>query len=331
LIEAAFRPGATAAVAASAASARLLPARVVPGAAADSPAPDAAATPAPLRRSASSIGATLQDEVARAQQALDYLERVAGQLETLKSSLSARLSGRARPQLDAQARELAHSLAARKRDGGGGVDANLDFSGQPAVQRFRIRGLDLARLQENAPQNLAFSVGGIGGPQLSATITPEQSEEQAARAIDRALAPLGVRAGLDGNGGLEFSTPETDWPAVKDSIAISGRGRVIADEAASTLAPQQWNSGKADALRQSLREVVQALARVRRSQDAVGNALASAGAEVARAQTPPPQVEIAAGEFAAAAAGTDYAALLSLSSALVGVSRERVLALLGLR
>jgi hypothetical protein len=231
-------------------------------------------------------------------------------------------------------RQLASSLAARKSSAGGGVDANLNFSGEPATQRFRIRGLDLESLQQNAPQTLAFSVGGVGGPQLSATITQDQTGEDATRAIDRALAPLGVRAGLD-RGGLVFSTPETNWPAVKDSIAVSGRGRVATEEVAASPAPQQWNigndGGNADALRQSLREVVQALERVRHSQDAASNALSNASVQVSAATTPPPEVEIAADDFASAAASTNYDSLIALTSALVGVSRERVLALLGLR
>jgi hypothetical protein len=101
------------------------------------------------------------------------------------------------------------------------------------------------------------------------------------------------------------------------------------------LVPQQWNvssdTGNTDALRQSLREVVQALERVRRSQAAASNALAAASAQVSEVQTPPPEVEIAADGFASAAASTDYESLVALTSALVGVSRDRVLALLGLR
>lgn len=316
------------------ASTRLLPARV-PEAAADGAADTPVAKPAParLRRSAPAVADGLQDGVARAQQALDYLERVAGQLENLKSELSAKLAGSrggARPQLDSQVRQLSAALAARRQGGGAGLDADLHFSGQPATQRFRIRGLDLDALQQSAPQSIAFSVGGIGGPQLAATITPDQSREQSARAIDRALAPLGVRADLDG-GALVFSTPETNWPAVRDSIAVSGRGRVATEEVAPAIQPQQWDTGNVDSLRQSLREVVQALERVRRSQNAASNALSSASVQVAQSQTPPPEVEIAAGDFADVAAGTDYESLLALSSALVGVSRERVLALLGLR
>ena len=317
-------------------SARLLPARRADTPAADEARAAAPVAPAPLKRSAGSIGGALQDGVARAQQALDYLERVASQLENLKGELSARLAGSrkgqgARAQVDTQVRQLAATLAARSRDGGAGLDADLNFSGQPAVQRFRMRGIELDTLQQGAPQSIAFSVGGIGGPQLAASITPDQTTEQSVRAIDRALAPLGVRAGLDGNGGLLFATPEANWPAVRDSVAVSGRGRVSTEEVPASIAPQQWDTGNIDSLRQSLREVVQALERVRRSQDAASNALSSASLEVAQAQTPAPDVEIAADDFAGAAAGTDYQSLLALSSALVGVSRERVLALLGLR
>lgn len=341
-------------VAGTSTPARLVPARSLDAVDLDKDAAGTAvAAPAPLRShgSGAAIGSALQNSVARAQQAVDYLEQVAGQLENLKGEISARLSGAGngqrsqqrsvqRQQLDGAVRQLTNTLAARQSSAGGGVDANLNFDGQPAQQRFRIRGLDIDTLQQNAPQTVAFSVGGIGGPQLAVTIGTDQSSEETARAIDRAIAPLGVRAGLN-NGGLVFSTPETNWPAVRDSIAVSGRGRVATEEVAPALAPQQWtigsnsgtggNAGNADALRQSLREVVQALERVRRSQDAASTALSAASAEVVTATTPPPEVDLAAEDFASAAANTNYDSLLALSSALVGVSRERVLALLGLR
>lgn len=275
----------------------------------------------------------MQDQVARAQQANDYLDNVAAQLESLKGELSAKLSSArsARPQLEAQIRQLTQTLQARQKRAGGGVDANLNFSTQPARQRFRMRGVDLNALQQNAPQSIAFSVGSLGGPQTAIEITPDQSKEAVARAIGRALAPMGVTAGLDGNGALVFSAAESDWPGIRDSIAVSGRGRVETEALPSSPAPQQWDTGNVDALRQSLREVVQALERVRRSQAAASEALSAANLEIAKAQTPPPDIHIAAEDFANVAANTNYESLLSLSSALVGVSRERVLALLGLR
>jgi hypothetical protein len=309
---------------------------------ADKAASTAVAVPAPLRSNAASVGGALQDQVARAQQAMDYLEQVASQLESVKGELTSRLAGargaarqqsdsQASAQLSTQVRKLTSALASRRKNAGGGVDGNLNFTGKPALQRFRIRGLDLASLRSSGPQSLAFSVGGAGGPQLSVNIDPDQTDEEIAAAINRAMAPMGVNAGLDGQGGFVFSTPEANWPAVKDSIAISGRGRATAEEVPAELAPQQWQSGNGDALRASLREVVQALERVRRSRDAASSALSAAMVEMSRATTPPPQVQEAAQEFASTAASPDYESLLSLTSALVGVSRERVLALLGLK
>ncbi len=324
------------------ASSRLLPTRPT-DATSDTTANNAAASPAaaPLRSngSAAKLGSGLQDQVARAQQALDYLDRVATQLETLKSDLTAKLAGTrngsSRQQLEAQVRQLAQTLAARKKTGGGSIDNNLNYSTKPATQRFRIRGLDIASLKQSAPQSISFSVGSAGGPQMSVNIEPEQSSQEVARALDRALAPMGVHASLDENGEVVFSTPESNWSSVKDSIAVSGRGRVTTEELPANLAPQLWNvsaeTGNADTLRQSLREVVQALERVHKSQAAASNALAAASMQVAQAETPPPDVMLAADDFGKAAASTDYESLLALTSALVGVSRDRVLALLGLR
>lgn len=330
---------------------RLIPAQATDNVGAKPGASNAAPADAPgtaaLRGKATSVDGALQDQVARAQQAVDYLNRVASQLETLKGELTAKLTSArgagqpgasaaaasvasARQQLDAHVRQLSATLNARKHAAGGSVDANLSYTKQPATQKFRIRELDIDSLHQHAPQTLAFSVAGAGGPQTSVTIQPDQSKDEIARAIDRALAPMGVHAGLDDQNALVFSTPETNWPAVKDSIAVSGIGKVSADEVPPSPAPQQWNTGNVDALRQNLREVVQALERVRASQAAASNALSAATVEVTSAQTPPPQVELAAQDFASAASNTDYDSLLALTSALVGVSRERVLALLGL-
>jgi hypothetical protein len=298
---------------------------------------------APLRSNAASVGGALQDQVARAQQALDYLDQVASQLEAVKGELTSRLTSarsaarqqsdnQASSQLSNQVRQLVSTLSSRRKKAGGGIDANLNFTGKPAQQRFRIRGLDLASLRSSGPQSLAFSVGGNGGPALSVNIDPDQTDEEIAEALNRALAPMGVNAGLDGQGGFVFSTPEANWPGVKDSIAISGRGRVATEEVPAELAPQHWPAnGSGDALRSSLREVVQALERVRRSRDAASSALSAASVEMTQATTPPPEAQDAAQEFASTASNPDYESLLSLTSALVGVSRERVLALLGLK
>jgi hypothetical protein len=288
---------------------------------------------APLRRGVSVANSRLQDDVARAQQAMDYLNRLAGQLEALKGQLAAKLSGARSDerQLEARVRELAASLAARRR--GGGVDANLDFNGAPAAQRFRIRELDIDTLQQGAPQTLAFSVGGAGGPQLSATIDAGMSGGQIAATLDRTLAPLDVHAQLDQRGQLVFSTSEENYPAVKDSIAVSGRGRVAAEPVAPALDAGRLDTGNPDALRQGLRDVVQALARVRRAQEAASAALSAASARASQASAAARAADAAqhAQQFVQTAANPNYDSLIEMTSALVGVSRERVLALLGLR
>ena len=276
----------------------------------------------------------LQGDVARAQQALDYLERVASQLEALKTDLSAKISGRSDParQIEARSQQLASTLEARRKQAGGGVDAQLGFSdGQPAMTRFRIRGFDLAALQSAGQQTYAFSVGSAGGPQLSATIEPGMTPEEIAARLDRTLSPVKVRVSLDNKQQLVFSAPESEWVGIKDAIAISGRGRVDVTQDSAGLAPEQWDVGNPDALRQSLREVLQALARVRRSQDAASAALSAAMARTAQPPVPEAELAVITGDFAATAASHDYQSLLAITSALVGVSRERVQALLGLR
>lgn len=303
---------------------------------ADSRAAERAAPGAPPLRRGLDWNQNLQGDVARAQQALAYLDRIAAQLEALKSDLSGRLTGRLADQsqpraLETHTRKLAATLEARSADSGGGLDAQLDFRPRGARQRFRIAGLDLASLQKSGAHSLGFSVGGAGGPQLAATLEPGMTAEEIAARLDRTLAPLDVRASLDQDRQLVFSTPESSWSGVKDAIAVTGRGRVDTVAVAAGLAPQEWELGNPDALRQSLREVVQALARVRRSQDAATLALSAAMARSAQSALPEAELAMIAQDFAASAASHDYSSLLAITSALSGVSRDRVQALLGLR
>jgi len=288
----------------------------------------------PLRRRVGT-NQNLQGEVARAQQAIDYLARVASQLEALKSQLSARLASRGGQQaqsreLEARTRQLADLLAARRQQAGDGVDAQLDFDATGAHQRFRIAGLDIASLTAGGSQSLGFSVGSNGGPQLAAAIKPGMTPEEIAGRLDRTLAPVQVRAGLDQERELVFTTRESTFDGVKDAIAVTGRGRVDTVAVAPALAPAKWELGNPDALRQGLREVVQALARVRQSQEAASLALSVAMARTSQPRIPSAELAMIANDFGATAASHDYASLMAITSALSGVSRERVHALLSL-
>ena len=276
----------------------------------------------------------LQGDVARAQQAIAYLQRVAAELESLKADLSTKIAGRGDPsgQIEVRARHLATALTSRSKQGGGGIDAQLDFrAAEPARTRFRIRGFDVATLQAGGQQTYAFSVGASGGPNITATIEPDMSPEEIAARLNRTLSPVKVQVSLDKEQQLMFSAPESEWVGIRDAIAISGRGRVETQEEPSVIAPEQWNIGNPDALRQSLREVMQALARVRRSQEAASAALSAAMAATSQPAIPEAELMAISGDFAASAAGHDYGSLLAITSALVGVSRDRVQALLGLR
>ena len=293
----------------------------------------AASVSAPLQRGIR-WDTRLQGDVARAQQALDYLQRVSAQLEAIKADLSAKIAGRSDPvrQIEARAQQLGNALAARSKQGGGGIDAQLDFRpAEPARTRFRIRGFDVATLQAGGQQTYAFSVGASGGPNITATIEPGMTPEEIAARLNRTLSPVKVQVSLDKEQQLVFSAPESEWVGIKDAIAISGRGRVETTEEAPVIAPEQWNIGNPDALRQSLREVMQALARVRRSQEAASAALSAAMAATSQPAIPEAELVAISGDFAASAAGHDYGSLLAITSALVGVSRDRVQALLGLR
>ncbi|MDQ1816152.1 hypothetical protein RBA41_22905 [Massilia sp. CCM 9210] len=293
------------------------------------PTPVAAA---PLRRGLAKVDHQLQGDVASAQQALDFLEQVAGQLQALKGELSAKLSSRRGDSgaIEAHLRQLGATMDKRRQASGGSVDARLNFSSpEPASQRFRIKGLNLDMLTAGAGQSLSFSVGSNTQP-LTVAVDPSMTRDDIVVRFDRALAPANMRVSADGSGALVFSTPESAWPMVRDSLSIQGVGRVAVEADTDVIMPQQWGADNSDALRQSLHEVVQALSQVQRSQDAASQALSAAASRAAANQPPAADIEVMAQDFADTASTPNYESLLALTSALVGISRERVLALLGL-
>lgn len=292
------------------------------------PAPMPAA--APLRRSLPGLDTRLQGDVASAQQALDFLAEVAGQLQALKSELSAKLANLQADerQIEARLRQMAETLERRRQTGGDKLDAQLNFNSKTASQRFRMRGMNLDALRAASPRLLSFSMGGTSGP-LTVNLEPGLSPEEIAQRFDRALAPAGVRVSSDDKGELVFSTPESNWANVRDNLSILGLGRAGVEEEPVAVAPQRWGTGDTEALRLSLQEVVRALAQVRRSQDAASRELSAAASRAAMA----PQVDmnVLAQDFVTTATTPNYESLLAITSAMVGISRERVLALLGLK
>ncbi|WP_258000991.1 hypothetical protein [Janthinobacterium sp. ROICE36] len=313
-------------------------------ASARSEAPAARSSTASLKRGLSNWDHQLQGEISNAQQTLDYLERSSSQLQALKGELAAKLAARQgrEGQVEARVRQFSNTWRQRASASGGTLDAQLSYtSPQAAQQNFSIRGLTMASLQEGPQEVLAFSVGGANQALRSVNIEPGLSESEIVSRFDRALMPSGIGVKLGENGELVFSTSEASWANVRDSLSVRGSGiryptgqmsRVRTDAEPAAIAPEEWHTGDTEALRATLQQVVQALAQLQAARSSVSLALAQATGRVARAQ--PVQVSVSmdtlAENFTEKASQPGYESLLAISSALVGISRERVVALLGL-
>ncbi|CDG82537.1 hypothetical protein [Janthinobacterium agaricidamnosum] len=300
---------------------------------------------AQLRRGLSNWDHQLQGEISSAQQTLDYLERSTSQLQALKSELAAKLAARQgrEGQVEARLRQFSNTWRQRSNATGGTLDPQLNYSGaQPAAQNFGIRGLTMANLQSGGTEVLAFSVGGASQALRSATIEPGLSAEEISARFNQALTPSNVRVKLGADGELVFSTPEASWASVRDTLSVRGSGirfpagqlnRVKTDAEPAALAPETWSSSDTEALRATLQQVVQALGRLQKARDSVGMALSQVAQRVATVQ--PPQggagMVTLAQKFTSKAGESGYDSLLAITSALAGMSRERVLSLLRLR
>ena len=293
-------------------------------------APPAAA--APLRRGLPGFDTRLQGDVASAQQAIDFLQEVAAQLQALKGELSSKISNLQADEqhIEAQLRQLASTLMRRRQSGGEKLDANLQYNTASASQRFSMRGMSLDALRAGPARVLSFSVSTSSQP-LTVSLEPGLSAEDIVQRFDRALAPASIRVGSDANGQLVFSTPEANFPALRENLVILGSGRVVTEAEAAAVVPQRWGTESTEALRLSLQEVVRALAQVRRSQDAASRELSAAASRAAAAPVPAAAMETLAQDFASTASAPNYESLLAITSAMVGISRDRVQALLGLR
>ncbi|TFW23613.1 hypothetical protein [Duganella callida] len=299
---------------------------------------------APLRRGLNNWDQPLQGDISGAQQALDFLEQSAAQLRNLKADISARLASRQRSDgtLEARVRQFSNSWRNRGSASGGTLDAGLKFSSKGSSNTtFSVRGMNLANLRNGGREVLAIAVGG-GQNVRSVVLEPGLSDAQIAQRFDEALAPAGVRAALGDDGQLEFSTPEAQWATVRDTLAVQGNGtrfpsgqlnRVKAEADPAAVDPDSWQTADADGLRATLQQVVQALAKVEQSIASVHQALNQVAARVqkASASTGKGGMEQVAQNFVSTTSKPGYQSLLSITSALAGISRERVISLLALR
>ncbi len=302
-----------------------------------------APAPAPLRRGLSKLDAPLQNDVSSAQQAIDFLEQSAAQLRALKTDLSAKLATRQMRdgQVEQRVRQFSDTWRNRVQASGGTLDAQLNFSTQPSTQRFTVRGMTLANLRNGARETLAISVGGGTAGLRSVHLAPGLSDLEIVSRFDQALAPAGVRVSVNKDGELVFATAESAWPTVRESLAVQGAGirfpagqltRVKAEAETPVVVPEGWGTADIESMRATLQQVTQALAHVEAALAKVRQELAAA---TQRVQGDLPEIEVAgmgqmAEVFANVANEPGYAALVSLTSALVGINRDRVVSLLRL-
>lgn len=303
-------------------------------------------TAAPLQRGLSNWDAPLQGDIASAQQALDFLEQSAGQLRSLKAELSAKLASAQQRDgtVEARVRQFSSTWKQRQQSSGGTLNASLQFSSTPSRQTFTVRGMTLANLRVGTRETLAISAGGGSQSLRSVTLQPGMSDSDIVQAFNTALAPSNIGVTVDNNGTLQFSTPESAWATVRDNLAVQGNGirfpagqlnRVKADPTTPAVDPDSWQTSDAESLRQTLQQVVQALAQVEQAQAQVNDALSAASARVdetqaASAADTSTSMSQVAQNFVSSSDQPGYQSLLSLSSALVGISRDRVVSLLSL-
>jgi hypothetical protein len=301
-----------------------------------------AADAAPVRAGLTNWDPHVNGQVADAQQALEFLDQAASQLQGLKAALSGKLAGQAvgDQRLAASLRQFAQTWSRRAQATGGSLGPQLDYSSPaPAVQRFTVRGLSLGNLQSGSSETLTLSVAGARGP-MSVQIDPGMSGDEIVQRFNQALAPANIGVDVDQDGNLRFSVAEDAWPRVRDTLSIRGGGqrfpsgqpvRPKTDAEPPAVQPDTWSAGETERLRRTLAQVTQALDRVRQAQQSINQALAAATACIGNANNAAAIPAIAyAQDFAAAISQPGFAAFTPVTAALSGISRDRVLSLLAL-
>lgn len=282
--------------------------------------------------------------IAAAQQTLAYLDTLVSGLDKLKTDLSAQLAGPAmqRPiaQDIAQVQNLWQQRSAATQ---GKLDAQLRFTPDAeARQRFQVRGLDQRSLQSGERETLAFTTGSAGPVDQrvrTAVIDASHDENAVRRLLDHTLAPAGVRVAQADDGQVVLSTPESQWPAVRDGLSIKGGGirfpgqqfhRVRTEPEAPALQPQGWKSGTPAEQREALQQVLPALAQARQARQSVTATLDQAGQAVSNTSSAGEATwaHHFAKDFAAIAAQPGYALFAAVAPAVQGLSRERAQAVL---
>ena len=324
------------------ASVQRLPA-LLPLAATD-PAPQAAQPG--LHSGLNSLNPQINQQVATAQQTLDFLGGLSSQLQAFKTQLTRELSGGFVKEgaLANQRQHLQQLWQERQVRSSGGLNDQLDYSGDgQALQHFRIRGLDAFNLQSKTNETLTFSLAGTPRQTMAVQVGPGLPMSIMASRFDQALAPAGIRVTVNAQGGeLDFAVPQSQWAQVQDALMIKGDGkrfptgefsrlRLAAEPAA--IAPTSWQIDTLAEHRQTLSQVVQAVRRVAQVSEKVQRVLADTHQTLSQQSAAAGATEAASFTqgFAALVRDPRYSSLSALATSLQGLPRYRIENLLALR
>jgi hypothetical protein len=308
---------------------------------------------APVGRGLKRVDTLFDRRVSGAQQAVQFLDRLGAELQSVKAALSGRLGERrgelvSDSELAARIQRVSQLWSDRARATGGTLDSQLNPS-EPgkATRKFIIGGLTLATIRSKAKETLYVAAGGRTQHAESVVIDPELPDEAIVKRLDRAFAPHGIRATLDKDGEIAFSVAESAWSATRDSLAIRGEGRrfpsgqfapvrIAAMDAA--IQPEQWATNDETTVRSTLRKVLDAQHAVRQARHDVNTALLDAGKRLQSRPNATSETGSSAeaeGQWSAEFVRTfqtlatrgDYESIAALAPSLNGLSRERVDAL----
>jgi hypothetical protein len=305
-----------------------------------------AAMPKPAdagRQHQSNFDSQLNESISGAQLALQFLDRLGGELSSLRDGIR----GQHPAAVDEQMQRVTACWLERPSATAGTLNSRLEYGAVGAArQHFTVRGLDFDSLRASHAEILNFCIGGRGhGAGSSVTVGPDLSNAALVHRFDRALAPCGIRAARSTEGDLTFSVRETAWTTIRDTFTVMGEGRRFSTgrfnrvrimPLAAALQPENWSSSDAAGLRSIRAEVFRTQGLVRQVRQIVAQELARAGAYLqAEVEAKGDQAASAAGwfteftaAFVASAARKDYLASASFTPVLSGIDRQRVMTVL---
>lgn len=186
----------------------------------------------------------LNRQLTAIQSADSYLVDVGLRLDQLKLTLSRQLANphaNEQPALAKAIAEVSRMLAERSKRSGGSLDSNLKLSlNEPARSRFRLAGLDSMEALQNAGNETLVIKAGRKQSEPGIVVLEERLHpEQVLRRFNNVLASAGVRAELDSDGRMVFSSREADWRKLQAGVSIQGEDKLFSSGQFTPVQPQE--------------------------------------------------------------------------------------------